>query len=67
MNTLYDILRARVWEVNPRKGTAQPRYLSHRFPIKDGMTYREVLLDCSKLMVNSFFEHFKGKSNATTE
>jgi len=31
------------WEKNPRKGSLQPMFLRHRFPIKNGLTYFQVL------------------------
>jgi hypothetical protein len=33
---------ARIYERNPRRGTLQPKFLCHRFPVKDGMTWSEV-------------------------
>jgi hypothetical protein len=36
-------LRDRCWERNPRRGTAQPQFLRHRFPIAGGLTFGDVL------------------------
>lgn len=35
--------RERRYERNPRKGTKQPEFLLHRFPIKEGCTFSDVL------------------------
>lgn len=57
-DTVTELFTRRVWELNPRKGTRQPRLLLHRFPIKGGLTLgqafgtlnnRNVLLDMVKL------------------
>lgn len=37
--------QARVYERNPRRGLLQPKFLQHRFPIKGGLTFADVLAD----------------------
>ena len=36
--------KERLFEKNPRKGSKQPKFLQHRFPIKNGFTYNEVIV-----------------------
>jgi hypothetical protein len=38
-----NMFNVRCWQRNPRKGTAQPEFLCHRFPIKGGLNLREVM------------------------
>jgi len=43
VNVWDDVFQRRVWERNPRHGSKQPVVLSHRFPIKGGLTFGEAL------------------------
>ena len=37
-------MRNRTWQRNPRRDTRQPEFLCHRFPIKGGITFSDVLV-----------------------
>lgn len=40
-----EVIHGKFYERNPRKGTLQPHWLRHRFPIKNGLSFRETLLE----------------------
>ena len=47
------------WELNPRQGTMQPRWLCHRFPIKNGAGIHQVLIDHAMRSTNSLVENLE--------
>lgn len=52
----------RIFERNPRKGSAQPEWLRHRFPIKGGASMTDIIgdkvLSTNALMRNALSRKF---------